>query len=323
MYSPDSAFTGRHPVVGAYPSGMNRARSNEQFDFVLCFSQHIFDYEKAGKKGSAANYRASFRLMLSYLNGMRLTPRQFTVRWVERYERWLRARGVSANTVIFHLRNLRAVYNRAVRKRLIPASHVNPFGQLTVRQTATRKRALSRANLKRIVDLDLSSYHPKYALARDIFLFSFFTRGMSFVDMCYLRTGNIRNGVLTYVRHKTGQTLLMSIEPQLQRLIDRYRNASPYILPILAKDDSYTNYRQQQRELNKFIRKIGVLLNLPEPLTFYVARHSWATLARDCGTPLTVISAGMGHTSERTTRIYLTQLDHNIIDRANRKIIDL
>ena len=100
-------------------------------------------------------------------------------------------------------------------------------------------------------------------------------------------------------------------------------NASPYILPVLAKDDSYDNYRQQQRELNKFIRKIGVLLNIPEPLTFYVARHSWATLARDCGTPLTVISAGMGHTSERTTRIYLAQLDHNIIDKANRKIIDL
>ena len=92
MYSPDSAFTGRHPVVGSYPSGMNRARNNEQFDFVSCFSQHIFDYEKAGKTGSAANYRASFRLLLSYLNGSHLTPKQFTVRWVERYERWLRAR---------------------------------------------------------------------------------------------------------------------------------------------------------------------------------------------------------------------------------------
>ena len=117
--------------------------------------------------------------------------------------------------------------------------------------------------------------------------------------------------------------LSMRIEPQLQHIIDRYSNASPYILPVLAKDDSYGNYRQQQRELNKFIRKIGVLLNIPEPQTFYVARHSWATLARDCGTPLTVISAGMGHTSERTTRIYLAQLDHNIIDKANRKIIDL
>lgn len=154
-------------------------------------------------------------------------------------------------------------------------------------------------------------------------MFSFFTRGMSFVDMVYLRNSDIHDGVLTYARHKTGQMLSMRIEPQLQHIIDRYGNASPYILPVLAKDDSYGNYRQQQRELNKFIRKIGVLLNIPEPLTFYVARHSWATLARDCGTPLTVISAGMGHTSERTTRIYLAQLDHNIIDKANRKIIDL
>ena len=76
-------------------------------------------------------------------------------------------------------------------------------------------------------------------------------------------------------------------------------------------------------ELNKFIRKIGAMLEISEPLTFYAARHSWATLARDCGTPLTVISAGMGHTSERTTRIYLAQLDHDVIDKANRKIINL
>lgn len=211
MYSPDSAFTGRHPVVGPYPARMTRTR-NYEFDFMSCFSKHISDYEKAGRKGS---------------------------------------------------------------------------------------------------------------LARDIFMFSFFTRGMSFVDMVYLRNSDIHDGVLTYARHKTGQMLSMRIEPQLQHIIDRYSNASPYILPVLAKDDSYGNYRQQQRELNKFIRKIGVLLNIPEPLTFYVARHSWATLARDCGTPLTVISAGMGHTSERTTRIYLAQLDHNIIDKANRKIIDL
>lgn len=239
MYSPDSAFTGRHPVVGPYPARMTRTR-NYEFDFMSCFSKHISDYEKAGRKGSAANYRSSYRLLLSFLDGQHLTSQHLSARWAERYERWLRARGVTTNTVTFHLRN-----------------------------------------------------------------------------------SDIHDGVLTYARHKTGQMLSMRIEPQLQHIIDRYSNASPYILPVLAKDDSYDNYRQQQRELNKFIRKIGVLLNIPEPLTFYVARHSWATLARDCGTPLTVISAGMGHTSERTTRIYLAQLDHNIIDKANRKIIDL
>ena len=305
MYSPDSAFTGRHPVVGPYPARMTRQR-NYEFDFISCFSKHISDYEKAGRKGSAANYRSSYRLLLSFLDGQHLTSQHLSARWAERYERWLRARGVTTNTVTFHLRNLRAVYNH-----------------LTVRQTVTRKRALSRETIKRICTADLSALHPKYSLARDIFMFSFFTRGMSFVDMVYLRNSDIHDGVLTYARHKTGQMLSMRIEPQLQHIIDRYSNASPYILPVLAKDDSYGNYRQQQRELNKFIRKIGVLLNIPEPLTFYVARHSWATLARDCGTPLTVISAGMGHTSERTTRIYLAQLDHNIIDKANRKIIDL
>ena len=154
-------------------------------------------------------------------------------------------------------------------------------------------------------------------------MFSCYTRGMSFVDMIYLRKSDVRDGVLTYRRKKTGQTLSLRVEAPLQEIIDRYDSDSPYVLPVLTADDSYRAYRQQQRELNKFIRKIGELLGISEPLTFYVARHSWATLARDCGTPLTVISAGMGHTSERTTRVYLAQLDRSVIDKANRKIINL
>ena len=67
MYSPDSAFTGRHPVVGPYPARMTRTR-NYEFDFMSCFSKHISDYEKAGRKGSAANYRSSYRLLLSFLD---------------------------------------------------------------------------------------------------------------------------------------------------------------------------------------------------------------------------------------------------------------
>ena len=125
MYSPDSAFTGRHPVVGPYPARMTRTR-NYEFDFMSCFSKHISDYEKAGRKGSAANYRSSYRLLLSFLDGQHLTSQHLSARWAERYERWLRARGVTTNTVTFHLRNLRAVYNRSVKKRFIPASFPIP-----------------------------------------------------------------------------------------------------------------------------------------------------------------------------------------------------
>lgn len=88
MYSPDSAFTGRHPVVGPYPARMTRTR-NYEFDFMSCFSKHISDYEKAGRKGSAANYRSSYRLLLSFLDGQHLTSQHLSARWAERYERAL------------------------------------------------------------------------------------------------------------------------------------------------------------------------------------------------------------------------------------------
>ncbi|WP_295935472.1 site-specific integrase [uncultured Alistipes sp.] len=314
---PQRVYTGHHPAFAGHSHDMS------QFDLVSYFSQQIAAYEQSGRVGSAANYRSACRMLSRFLNGQKLLSNQFTASWLERYERWLIARGIGTNTVVFHIRYLRAIYNHAVDKHLFPDTHINPFQRRSIKQVETRKRALPRKKLKQISDADLTQMHPKYTLARDLFMFSFYTRGMSFVDMAYLRKSDICSQVLTYKRQKTGQILSMHVEPPLQRIINRYNNDSPYVLPILAKDDSYHTYRQQQRELNKFIRKIGTLLNIQEPLTFYVARHSWATLARDCGTPLSVISAGMGHTSERTTRVYLAQLDHSVIDKANRKIISL
>ena len=319
---PDLVGSSRHVYMGQ-PVFAGRARNKTRPDFMSCFALHISECERTGRNGSTANYLMAYRMLDRYLCGRKLYSGQFTAEWLERYERWLLARGLGTNTVVFHMRYLRAVYNRAADKGLFPAACGNPFSRRLIRQVATRKRALPRETLRRIGEADLSAMHPKYALARDLFMFSFYTRGMSFVDMIYLRKDDISDGVLTYKRKKTGQTLSLRIEAPLQEIIDRYDNDSPYVLPVLIGDDSYRAYRQQQRELNKFIRKIGEMLDLSEPLTFYVARHSWATLARDCGTPLTVISAGMGHTSERTTRVYLAQLDHNVIDKANRKIINL
>ena len=292
----------RHTFTGR-PAFTGQPRSKTPPDFMSCFALHVAECEQTGRDGSAANYLTAYRMLVKYMNGRKLLPEQFTAEWLERYERWLLARGLGTNSVVFHMRYLRAVYNKAADRGSFIASRGNPFYRRHIRQVATRKRALPRETLRRISDADLSELHPKYALARDLFMFSFYTRGMSFVDMIYLRKSDISDGVLTYKRKKTGQTLTLRIEPPLQRIIDRYNGDSPYILPVLARDDSYRAYRQQQRELNKFVRKFGTMLEISEPLTFYAARHSWATLARDCGTPLTVISAGMGHTSERTTRI--------------------
>ena len=173
------------------------------------------------------------------------------------------------------------------------------------------------------MDLDRN---PSAALARDMFLFSFYTRGMSFVDMAYLRKSDLSHGVLEYRRRKTGQTLFIRWENCMDEIVSSYDNPSSfYLLPIITSYD--TDERQQyinmSHKINRSLKSLGKKLGLPAPLTMYVARHTWANAARKKKIPISVISEGMGHTSEMTTRIYLSSLDADIIDRANKKILRL
>ena len=141
--------------------------------------------------------------------------------------------------------------------------------------------------------------------------------------MCYINKENLQGDYLCYKRQKTGQELRIRVENGLRELIDRYADSSSdYLLPMLRRGDSYQDYRRQQRKLNKQIRELGDRLRLEVPLTFYVARHSWATLAHANDIPVSVISDCMGHTSEKTTRIYLDRIDTTRLDRANRLVIN-
>lgn len=294
-------------------------RTDPTVDLLRYFSEHIRRLEEQGRSGSAANYRMAYSRLRRYVGSSRLTAADVTRAWIKSYESWIRAEGLCHNSVAFHLRYLRAVYNAAVIDADCKLVR-DPFAGIRLTQIATAKRAISAAVLHRICTYDLSK-ERHIGFARDLFLFSFYARGMSFVDMAYLRKTDIRDGVLTYRRRKTGQVLSMAVEPPLQLLISQYDNPSPYVLPLLAEDDSYRAYRIRQRNMNRHINALGRKLDLDRPLTFYVARHTWATLARDTGAPMQTISAGMGHTSERTTRIYLRQLDRNLVDELNRSVI--
>lgn len=288
-------------------------------DLLNFFGSYVVRLEREGRIGSAANYRMAYRKFATFLGTRRPSIAQLSREIVVEYETWLRQSGLSPNTISFYLRYLRAVYNVASMEINFYTQR-DPFLYIRINQVATIKRAISPSNLRRIAEYDLSQRNPRIAFARDIFMFSFFTRGMSFVDMAYLRKNDIHDNILSYRRRKTGQWLTMAIEPCMQEIIDRYDNPSDYLLPIL-QDDSYKNYRSQQRDLNRHIRALGQELGFEQPLTFYVARHTWATMARDSGAPIQNISAGMGHTSERTTNIYLAQLDHSRVDKLNRQVI--
>lgn len=141
----------------------------------------------------------------------------------------------------------------------------------------TRKRAISISDIKRIRDLDLS-LKPNLEFARDLFLFLFFCRGMSFIDAAFLKKSDIQSCVLFYRRHKTGQSLHIKVIKQIEEIIDRYSNKdSPYLLPIITRpgEDERRQYETALHRVNKALKTITEMIKLPVTLTTYVTRHKW------------------------------------------------
>jgi integrase len=240
---------------------------------------------------------------------------------MEAYEAWHKGRGVAPNTISFYTRILRAVYNRAVEDDII--ENRNPFRHVYTGVDKTVKRALPLAVIKKIKTLDLS-LTPALDYARDMFLMSFYLRGMSFIDMAFLKKSDLKNGYVTYRRRKTGQQLVIEWTKEMQMILDKYpENKSDYLLPIIRNSglNERCTYRNTGYNINHNLKRIAEMVGVTIPLTLYVARHSWASAAKAKGIPLSVISEGMGHDSEATTQIYLASLDTSVVDKANSLIL--
>ena len=296
-------------------------RQEQSFNAYIC--QQIARLKRLGKIRTSETYTAAFRSFNGFMNDKEVLFNQISADLIAEYEAYLKGRGNSPNTISFYMRVLKAVYNRAVEDGLTGQRH--PFKSVYTGMEKTLKRAISLNDLKRIKGLDLS-LKPNLDFARDMFLFCFYTRGMSFIDMAYLRKKDLQNGILSYRRRKTGQQLFIKWERCMQEIVDKYPgNTTEYLLPIITQRD--VDYRKQYtnelHRVNHLLKKIGKQLDLPMPLTMYVGRHSWASVAKSRNVPISVISEGMGHDSENTTQIYLASLDTSVVDRANKKILDL
>lgn len=304
---------------------IKRYKSPECHVSVLDFMKNqIRLMRNANRLGTALNYEKTMKNFAEFLGGVNLPFSAMTEQLIADYNAFLVQRGMVRNSISFYMRIMRAVYNKAVRHKFVEQSH--PFTEVYTGIDRTRKRAVSESVISQLYKLKLTEDTP-LALARDIFIFSYCTRGMAFVDIAYLKKENISGGMLSYVRHKTGQRLTVRIEPPIGEIIKHYepyvRN-SAYLFPIITSNDPEEAYRQYQTALgyhNRKLKKLGKLTGENLRLSSYTARHSWATVARNHNVPLSIISAGMGHTSEKTTLIYLESVENSLIDKANEGIL--
>ena len=282
----------------------------------------IAQLKQLGKIRTSETYTATLKSFMAFRESQDVPLDGISSDMMLLYEAHLKTRDVSMNTISFYMRNLRAVYNRAAEKGLTPQN--NPFRHVYTGVDKTIKRSIPIKEIKALKELDLS-LKPSLDFARDMFMFSFYTRGMSFIDMAYLKKSDLQNGILTYRRRKTGQQLSIKWEKCMEDIVSKYpKNQTDYLLPIIKETgNERRQYDNALHLVNYHLKDLSSMLKLQRPLTMYVARHSWASAAKAKNVPLSVISEGMGHDSEATTQIYLASLETSVVDKANKMILGL
>lgn len=307
----------------------SKKKKSSHCQFLQYMAIQIERKKSMGRNGIAAAYYSTYVSIQKYLNTLSARKKDFNMeeinsKFVVGYETFLYKEGVAENTVKYYLRNFRTIYNLAFKDGYkLNCSH--PFTHIHTRPCKTVKRALSKEEMKALSVLDLLD-NPQLRLSCDLYLFSFYAQGMAFVDIVFLKKKNICNGLLTYSRHKSKQLIRIVVTPQMQELIYKYANNNEYIFPIInpwSDLSEYDQYRLALGEINRNLKKIAKMVDIDIPLTTYTARHTWATLARNSGAPVSAISAGLGHTSEEMTRIYLKEFDQGILAKINSVVTNL
>ena len=269
------------------------------------------------------NYLTSLRSFYSYLGDKDISLSSIDSDTIMGFQRWLLQKGICLNTVSCYIRPLRAIYNRAVEEDIIIDSH--PFKKSFTGMAKTTKRSISEDDIRRIQHLELDE-HTSVSFSRDLFLFSFYTQGMPFVDIAFLRKSQLHDGSITYQRHKTGQKVVVKLRQCMTEIINRYIDDNrEFVFPLISSDFSTSAERQYLLALgqyNRDLKKIAMYAGIDCNLTSYCARHTWASVAYNQNVDLPVISKALGHTDTQTTMIYIRELNDNRLAEANKKILD-
>ena len=319
----DHDFASRSRPYSAEDIANTFGKRKSPITFLKYMKKTIDQLQKEQRHGTARNYLSTLNSFRSFIGDGDICFESLTNEVIAHYEQYLNRRGICRNSSSFYIRILRAVCRKAERAE-IAIGHQCRFDQAYTGTDQTAKRALPEHVIRAMYNLNLS-YDPKMAFARDLFIFSYCARGMAFVDMAFLKKTDIDNGYIVYARKKTRQQLFVKLEPTMQTIMQRYsRDSKTYVFPIindLPTTHAYTEYLMGINHYNYLLKKIGRRLNYNGKITSYSARHSWATIALSHDTPIYIISQGLGHESERTTRIYLSKKENRVLDAANADII--
>ena len=291
----------------------------------VVFQEHITSLIKSGRKSYALSVKQLYNSLKEFCRSLDFYFSEMDVAWLKRYELFLREQRLAENTIGIRFRTLRAIYNVAMEEDAV-SQDCYPFKKFKVARLHqdTIKRDLTKADIERVLQFQSSNRYMRFPI--DIFAFTYYCGGINFTDIANLTQANIVEDKLIYKRQKTKKLIKIPLQPQALALIRKYHNAeSPYLFPILSpfhktEEQKANRIHKVITKVNDRLKQIGEELNLPIPLTTYVARHCQATVMKKAGVSTAVIREIMGHSSERVTQIYLDSFDNEQIDEAMKSL---
>lgn len=284
--------------------------------------------QKGGKVGNARAYENTLKRLKSYLGHTKLKFTDINFDFLEDFQANMLSKGVKQNTISFYLRTVRTIFNKAIKAKVTNRTNY-PFEDFSIKHESTQKRAVGKGIIQMMENAELPEGTPIWH-HRNYFLLSFYLIGISFVDLAYLKWNDIKEGRVVYKRRKTGKIYSIKLVDKALQILNYYReveNATPYILPIIpskvigdvTKEMFYT--RQGYKNCNKYLSKIAEQLGRKEKITTYVARHSWATIAKTLGYSKDLIAEALGHEyGNKVTGIYLDNYNNEVIDEVNEQV---
>jgi integrase/recombinase XerD len=288
----------------------------------------IADMYSINKVGNAIIYQTATNRLMSYVDNRPLPFTEINYTLLDGFRNALIKDKVKQNTISNYFRTLRAIYNKAIKAKLVDRSHY-PFLDISIKTERTAKRALQIGDLIKLATVDIKPSTPMWN-ARNYFFLSFGLIGISFTDLAYLKQDSIKKGRLKYARKKTGTQLCILLQPYPLRLLTSYNlHDTDYLIPVLPNgivEGSKSAKRiigQWIKTTNKYLSRLAELCNIDAEITSYVARHSWATTAKRLGYSNEMIAEAMGHEyGNKITNIYLDNFDQTLIDEMNAEVIE-
>jgi integrase len=309
-------------VFAAIWSHIQDLKNEKRFGYASSFESTLraikefhtgksFDFNpRANKVETRAN---------DYLNGKPLNFVDITPSWLKRFENWMQESGKSKSTIGIYVRNIRVVFNLAIKDHKVKAEY--PFDKHTPKSASGRKIALTALQISLIANY--GTEHPQEQFYRDMFMFSFLGNGMNLSDIARLKYSDISDNEIYFVREKSKNEnhkeveIRVPVTKTIQNFISKHGNKAigfdAYIFPVLKPEwneaRNYAEIKQFTKQVNKYVRRVALAVGITENISSYSARHSFATISKNSGTSTEFIKEALGHSSVSVTENYLKSFE--------------